>query len=625
MKLIALLSWVNGIGMAIGATLSFSSNKNTVDDLYYYAIAHKNDLRLSAYITVHAVEKCLNDPDGRREAVSVLRGIGITKVYIETYRSGLVGNVHLLEIVRDYFKANGFEVAGGIAATPGKDFGVRQQAQLSWFNYQHPKTQADLEKVVRLSAHTFDEIIIDDFLCSGDTSDISEKARGNRSWSQYRMDLLTELSERLFVQTAREENSDISVIIKYPQWYDRFHLFGYDVVRQPRIFDKIWIGTETRGPMTKRMGYVQQYEGFVNFRWLSSFAPDKTGGAWFDHIDCDQHEFIDQAYQTVLAGAREIILFNYFDLMRGHSGHHSLRRQFSNLVELARTVRQQPAGGVYAYKPPHSDAVNDYYIYDYLGMIGIPLIPTSQLPINPEVTFLPTQAAADTELMQHVERLISGGKTVILTVGLLQAQANNQRLLELAGIQLSNSATPLNFTELILENKTVAFEQGLDLTAKLISTSAKVLLAARRDHEEWPLLTLNEVPSGGRLFVLNLHTFSEKDFETANEVLLAPIPVPWLDLPIECLNQIRRSFIKPPGIGFSGPGRVSLHPFGTNNWVLCNFNDKSVEIELTPFLPAKSTGGMIFENKMTKEKFNFTEEKLTLSIGKRQIVWLTEM
>jgi len=137
------------------------------------------------------------------------------------------------------------------------------------------------------------EINPDDFLCSADTSEISNKARGEKSWSQYRMDLLTDLSGNLFIKTARDEKPNITIIIKYPQWYDRFHKFGYDVVREPKLYDKVWVGTETRGPATQRMGFVQQYEGFVNLRWLNSCSEGKVHGAWFDHIDCDEYDFIN--------------------------------------------------------------------------------------------------------------------------------------------------------------------------------------------------------------------------------------------------------------------------------------------------------------------------------------------
>ena len=220
-------------------TLIFSSctiQKEKVNDQFTYAKSRTNDLQLSIYITAHAIEDLLQDEAGRREALSIFRCNGITKAYLEVYRSGLVVNESLLTEVKDYFNENDIEVVGGIATVPGGDFGVKQEGALGWFNWQDPKTQNDLKSVMRMAAGVFNEFIVDDFLCTGDTSLISKDAKGSRTWSQYRMDLLTELSEEIFIKPAKEVNPDISMIIKYPQWYDRFHLFGYDVEREPAAF-----------------------------------------------------------------------------------------------------------------------------------------------------------------------------------------------------------------------------------------------------------------------------------------------------------------------------------------------------------------------------------------------------
>ena len=132
----------------------------------------------------------------------------------------------LLEKVKKSFLKNGMEVVGGIATVPGGDFGVKQKGKLGWFNWQNPKTQNDLKEVMQMSAEVFDEFIVDDFLCTADTSDESKVAKGSTSWSQYRRDLLSRLSKEIFMDPAKEVNPKIIMIIKYPQWYDRFHLFG---------------------------------------------------------------------------------------------------------------------------------------------------------------------------------------------------------------------------------------------------------------------------------------------------------------------------------------------------------------------------------------------------------------
>ncbi len=549
------------------------------EEAFIYARSRMDDLRLSTYITANSVNTYLGTEQGRRDAILFLKQFGITKLYVEVYRGGTVVEKTLLEQVRDDLLASGLEVACGIATVPGADFGVRQEGPLGWFNWQNEKTQRDLERVVRMAAQVFDEFIVDDFLCTGDVSAESNAARGNRSWGEYRRDLLTELSQTVFIGPAREENPDIKMIIKYPQWYDRFHLFGYDVVREPRIFDGVWIGTETRGAYTQRYGFVQPYEGFVNFRWLSSLAGEKTGGAWFDHGDCDAEDFIEQAYQTVMAGAREIILFNYNNLYQGHPGHALLKADFSELADLARIVRDHPVEGVAGYKPPHSDAGGDLYIMDYIGMLGVPLVPVSTYPVDAEVIFLPTQAATDPDIVEQVRDSAEAGKTLIFTAGFLAA-ASSEELARMAGVRWPIVSAPMNASTLVVNGKeTDSIEYGVDLEARLTATTAESLLDARVEGDTTAFLTKNAW-KGATIYVLNSHTFSQADFDAVGEVLLSPRPLGLLEIPRECANVLRDAFNRPLGLFLDAPTRVLAQPLGPSHWLVHNYNRSAVDFTL---------------------------------------------
>ena len=194
---------------ALLVNISCTVENNEIDDMFSYAKSRSSDLKLGIYITAHAVNNLLDDEAGQREAISLFRANGITKAYVEVYRGGLVVDQSLLEKVRDLFLKNGIEVVGGIATVPGKDFGVKQDGQLGWFNWQNPKTQNDLKEVIEMSAKVFDEFIVDDFLCTADTSDESKIAKGDKSWSQYRRDLLTKLSTEIFIEPAKKVNPNI--------------------------------------------------------------------------------------------------------------------------------------------------------------------------------------------------------------------------------------------------------------------------------------------------------------------------------------------------------------------------------------------------------------------------------
>jgi len=534
-------------------------------------------LRFASYATSRHVERLATDQIVRAQAWKTIQRMSIAKIYIEVYRGGHVVSREHLIFVRDWLRDKGIDVVGGIATVPGGNFGLRQKGPLGWFNWQNEKTQRDLEKVVRTAAGIFDTFIVDDFLCTGDVSAESRAARGDRSWGEYRRALLTELAHSVFVGPAKEVNPDITMIVKYPQWYDRFHLFGYDTRTLPEIFDKVWVGTETRGRNTQRFGFVQPYEGFVNYRWLAGIAGDKIGGAWFDHGDCAEHDFLDQAYTSVLAGASELVFFSFANVMSGHPDHEKIVTQSDRLADLAAFVREHPVIGVPTYKPPNSDPAGDMYIMDFLGMLGIPIIPVHEFPEKAPVIFLPAQAAADPDLLDHVKRARARGTHLILTTSLLITSAQGDELARMAGIDPDLRSEPIR-ARLAQESEnkdvTVDIESPIECAAEpgnIVCTSGK---------KQYVLLRVSDSPQG-RVVLLNTHTYNQADFDAVGEVLLCPRPLGLLEIQKPALSILRDAF---GGAAFDGPGCVTYHPFDSfesGNCVIQNFNNEAVNVTLT--------------------------------------------
>jgi len=516
------------------------------------------DLRLSVYATAGTVVKLADEEAARDEALAKMRWLGITRVFVEVYRSGLVVPPEKLEAVRDFFRENGIGVAGGIATTPGEGFGVEADVGLHWFNYQAPETREALERVMRQSAPLFDTFIVDDFLCTGDKSEISDKARGDRSWSQYRRDLMVEVSRKVIIEPAKEVNPDIDLIIKYPQWYDLFHKFGYDVARQPAMFDGVWVGTETRGATTQRYGFVQPYEGFINYRWIAALSGGKIRGAWFDHGDCGDFDFLDQAWQSVLAGAPELMIFNLGNVLKGHPDHARLREDWPKLEKLAAAMRENPVVGPVGYKPPNSDAGGDLYIMDFIGMLGVSLVPSPVFPEDAETIFLPTQAAADPDIAKKVKAALAAGKNIVMTAGFVSKVPG---MAELAGLKGPVALKPMKTDE-----------EGLDLAADLTVDGAEVLLQAPVEGRNVPFLTRR-----GNVTVLNTRTFSQADFDAVGEVLLSPRDLGIVHLPEEWLKIIRTAFGHGADWMFHAPARVTCQKLGPSGWVIQNYNDSAAE------------------------------------------------
>ena len=579
------------------------------------------DLHFASYATSRHVEQLATDRATRTQALKTIERMRITKIYIEVYRGGHVVSREHLIFVRDWLRDNAVEVVGGIATVPGGDFGVRQKGPLGWFNWQNEKTQRDLERVIRMAAGVFDSFIVDDFLCTGDVSAESEAARGNRSWGEYRRALLTELAQSVFVGPAEEVNPGITMIVKYPQWYDRFHLFGYDTRTLPEIFDKVWVGTETRGRNTQRFGFVQPYEGFVNYRWLAGISGEKIGGAWFDHGDCAEHDFLDQAYTSVLAGAAELVFFNFANIMAGHPDHEKVIAEFDRLAELAAFVSKHPVVGVPAYKPPNSDPAGDMYIMDFLGMLGIPIIPVHEFPVDAPVIFLPAQAAADPKLLDKIKRARARGCDLILTTSLLTVSPDGRELARMAGVGPNVQSKPI-LARLIQES-------GADVTVDLespieVEGSPGNIMCTFGDRQV-PLLASKQTP-GGHIALLNTHTYNQADFDAVGEVLLCPRPLGLLGVREPALSALREAF---GSNVFAGPACVTYHPFGSlasGNCVVQNFNDRTVMVTLTLAGRQGEPGRFVDAFSGTHVPFRRTRTgnsvTLALSIPARGRVWV---
>ena len=563
------------------------------------ARARMSDLRFGSYATSRQVEQLATDEAVRMQGWKTIQRMGITKLYLEVFRGGHIVSAEHLTFMRDRLREKGIEVVGGIATVPGGDFGVRQKGPLGWFNWQNEKTQHDLEKVIRMAAGIFDTFIVDDFLCTGDVSEESKAAKGERSWGEYRRALLTELVQSVFVGPAKEVNPAITIIVKYPQWYDRFHLFGYDTQTFPRIFDQVWVGTETRGRNTQRFGFVQPYEGFVNYRWLAGIAGDKTGGAWFDHGDCAEYDFLDQAYTSVLAGARELVFFNFGNLIEGHPDHEKIIAEFDRLADLAAFVREHPVVGVPAYKPPNSDPASDMYIMDFLGMLGIPLIPVHEFPESAPVIFLPAQAAADPNLLEHINKALSRGAHLIVTTSLLVALPDGNELARMVKVGTNIQSKPIRASLMTLSPKTQKLEKTniiIDLESPIEVEAGPGDILCTFGNRQVALLTVNET-SEGSISLLNTHTYSQADFDAVGEVLLCPRPLGLVAMQGSALSALRNVFgnrlirendtFTSPKLwfpAFDGPGCVTFHPFGSSAYGSCviqNFNDEAVNVTVT--------------------------------------------
>jgi hypothetical protein len=532
-------------------------------------------LELSVYCTAGDVNHCMGTAEGRERVLRVLQPLRVSRLFLEGRRGDEYVAPAQLRALRDWFGAHGVRCSGGIATVPGAHFGQRQQGGLEWLNWESRKTQADVAGFFAEDAPLFPELVVDDFYCTGDISPESLQAKGARSWGEYRRDLLVSLINPLMVNPARAAHKQTRLILKFPQWYDLFQLYGYDPLRMPAHFDQIWVGTEVRDPETRRMGFVQTTQGYMNFRWLASQAGTKVRGAWFDHIECSAQNFLDQAYLSVLAGARELTLFSLNDLMAGHPGDTLLAAKWPELCALAERVQQEPQRGMPYYKPPGSDGSENIYLADYLGMIGLPILPVAHYPSDAAAAFLPVQAAADPKLLENMRRHLKHGATLVLTPALVRALG--QEGAQLAGVEIGRLSEPASAKTMQMGTQSVDLAAPLELDAALKAGDCQVDLSAGVGKRKVPFLTSRAV-GRGRVSVLNVRTFSDSDFGRAGEYLLAPTKLGLLKIPQMVADRIRSELLRPLHLDLRGPAGVAVVLIGKQA-CFCSFRADAVRLQ----------------------------------------------
>jgi hypothetical protein len=415
---------------AILGTLPFVSRVQG-QSLWDLARQNKEALRIATLFTAQDVRDRLSTDQGIADAIDWCRKTGVTHAFIESFRDGYTAQRPALEHARDRFRAAGFDVSGCVTTTKvGKD-------STGWTNiacYTDEPTQKHVQEIFEYTASMFDEIMIDDFWFTDCRCDECRQARGDKSWPQYHCDLMVKVSRERVLQPAKAVNPKVKIIIKYPQWYDQFHNRGYEVVQETADFDRIWVGTETRDYADKRWGGTVQYEAYYIMRWLGVIGGAKCGGGWFDPFGTHEATYVEQARQTVLADAKEMLLFCYGALLRGTgpANVEKLRTEVPDLFRLARLVRNQPLRGIAAPKPPNSDANDEQYVYDFAGMLGLPLVPTDEIRTDVKAAFLPVHAQKDAQWQTKLDAMLRAGTPVLVTDGLARklrpALADNENL-----------------------------------------------------------------------------------------------------------------------------------------------------------------------------------------------------
>jgi len=406
------------VGLVLLATLRCQSQS-----LWDLANENRGLLKIATLFTAHNVRDHLGTEEGINKAISWCKKTGVTHVFIETFRSRYTAERRTLERAKSRFEAEGFEVSGCVTTTKVGKISTGWKVVSC---YTNKDTQNQLQKIFEYTASMFDEIMIDDFLFTDCRCDECKKARGDQTWADYRCELMVRISHERILGPARAVNPDVKIIIKYPLWYEDFQNRGYEVVRETAEYDKIYVGTETRDWDGPRGDRKVQYQAYYIMRWLGRIGGSKTAGGWFDYIDTTEDTYAEQARQTVLAGAKEMLLFCYGSLLRntGPANVEKLRTEIPGLFKLAGLVRSKAVRGILAPKPPNSDAYDEKYALSFAGMLGLPLVPSAEIITDAKAAFFSVHALKDPDFSSKLKKMLEAKRPVLITDGLAKRLTN---------------------------------------------------------------------------------------------------------------------------------------------------------------------------------------------------------
>jgi len=546
-----------------------------------------NGFKVSVYARAYEVRQ-MNDLKWLEPIWNEISGqVKVDKIYLETHRDLILVDDNTVETAKKFFNSRGIETAGGITLT------VNEGNRFETFCYSNPEHRAKVKEIAEFTAKHFDEIILDDFFFTDCKCELCIKAKGNRSWTDFRLALMTEAARDLIIGPAKAVNPKVRVIIKYPNWYEHFQGLGFNLETEPPMFDGIYTGTETRDPDAPGQ-HLQQYEGYLIFRYFENLKPGANGGGWVDTGGMTYMDrYAEQLWLTLFAKAPEITLFDFRQLQRtirpsDRAAWQDKQPSFSfdemmkpvalkNGKEVQPTTVARAAGytfekveqfigklgtptGIKSYKPFHS--TGEDFLQNYLGMVGIPMNIVPEYPSGEKMILLTESAKSDPQLVEKIKASLTAGNNVTITSGLLRA-------LQGKGIE---DIVELEFTSRkALVKDFSAGRGGFSQSEKLILIPQIQYLT----NDSWEDVTSLDGANGWPI----LH---QARYANASLFVLT-IPDNFADLyylPAPVLNRIRDVLTMDLEPRIEGPAKVSLFVYDNNTLIVESFLPEETKVRV---------------------------------------------
>ena len=542
---------------------------------------------VAVYIPINVVQSFDQPQKLQSDWDCIHRQLKVDKVYIEVQRDRRLLTGEQTERVKRFFLDRGVQVAGGMALSDGNLGG-----QFQSFCYTDPGDRAFVKSAAEFAARHFDEVIQDDFFFVTTKTDSDITAKAAKSWTQFRLELMDDAAENLLVKPAKAVNPKVKMVIKFPNWYDHFQGSGYNLEREPGIFDGIYTGSETRDPVITDQ-HLQQYESYEIIRYFENIAPGHNGGGWVDtyslrHID----RYAEQIWDTLFAKAREFTVFEWsgmtrpleigdrtawenlptsFDLSEVTNGissptwarvaGYSLEQADKFLGQLGNPI------GIACYKPYHS--TGEDFLHNYLGNLGIPIDLRPEFPTNANLVLLTECAKFDPDLVAKIKDQLRAGNSVVITSGLLR-ELQGKGIEDIAEVRWTDRKFLAhkyaggfgagNFSTLDGETNADVLFPEIDF----LTNDSWALVRAEANGNGFPLLLLNRYSRG----VLYVWTMPD------NFTDLYALPP---DVTSAVKNFLMRGF----PVRLDGPAQVALFAYDNGAFIVQNFSAAATDVKIS--------------------------------------------
>lgn len=552
-----------------------------------FAQQYKN-FKVAIYCRAYETQK-MGDTTGYLKPLwnEISRQLKVDKVYLETHRDLIIVDQKTLDIAKKFFKDRHIEIAGGITYT------ISEPNRFQTFCYSDPNDRKKVKAIAEYTAKNFDEVILDDFFFTNCKDDGAIKDKGTKTWTQYRLGLMVDAAKNLVVDPAKVVNPKVKMVVKYPNWYEHFQGLGFNLEKEPAIFDGIYTGTETRNAVTSAQ-HLQPYLGYNIIRYFSNIKPGGNGGGWVDPFGSAYLDrYAEQLWITLFAKAPEVTLFDFLNLARpivstDRAPWQGQKTSFDfdemmQPVNLNGGIPGKPTSvaraagyafetidkflgqlgnpvGIKSYRPYHS--LGEDFLQNYLGMIGLPMDESPNFPVDDSVILLTEEAAFDSNIVNKIKGQLTQGKSVVITSGLLKA-LQGKGIEDIAELRYTDrKAMVKDYSvgryELIQGEKAIMIPQ-----INYLTNDSWEMVSGIDGTNGWPIL-LEADYSKGKFYVL---TIPENFADLYN-------------LPSDALNIIRKALGSQMKVQIEGPANVSLYVYDNNTCIVESFLPKAVNIKI---------------------------------------------